>query len=452
MALAVIIFIWSWSVPALVQEEVDVNRLLSFEVWKEQRALKDQKPVWDRDVRDREVREEVGRLLECVGDCRIYGGPHFFPARYRSSIREGDDVVTMEDSYLWIYLFDGTLVRLSPHSSVSLKEINIGIKENFLHARLNSGNILWFSRHRQKFKPRERKETDSIFLPLSYYEANVKTSEAQINEEDLSFFLEDSQIIKSKYKRLNALIEENNKSIFKNQKPTYSYLVFPNGTLWGKNLSTEFIVLMGNKSYFKLRGARQLGLERGVGEIASQATFYFRGFENQKEATPDLNLWYEVGERGLSLKEEENYRRFSPGEFLTSNIPTILAARELMARKYSSFAHASMDAQTLSTRFGYRQWTSLKSGSGGELELRLNFLKNYTRRLETMNLLSGQQLRRRLEREGEALAQYSYGSHFYSKALQNYYLFQSTDYSLSNTIENLNSRRNPFWRKIHGIR
>ncbi len=424
------------------------DEFLDFSLWKKAAALKEREPNWQRNIIEREMREFVGRVLECVGSCRVYRGLGFANVNYKSAIREGDEIITMANSYLWVYLFDGTLLRLSPESSVSFKELNIGLKENFLHARIDSGNVLWLSRYSHKFEVQKHKETDTIFLPLDYFEANLKTKRPVIDEDNLFSLLEEDQGTQFKYERLNRLIEENNETIFK--KPTYSYLVFHNGTVFGKNLSAEFIVLIGDKSYLKLRGQKQLKLQGGID--FSKAIFYFRGFENRDERELELDRWYEIGEKGRQVSEYEQKQRFSVGEFLTSNIPTIFIARELMAKRYSPFAHDSMTSKELALNFGYRQWTSIEEGSDGDLERRVAYLKEYTRRSETMNLLVGEQFRRKLKKRGESLKKYTYGPHFYSRAIHDYYTFRNSNQNFNGQKEELNSTLKPFWKKIHGIR
>ena len=358
------------------------------------------------------MREDAGRVLACVGDCRISRQGGLAHVGYRSLIKEGDEIITNKDSYLWAYLFEGTLLRLSPNTSVSFREINIGTKENFLHARVDFGNVLWLSRHPQEFIEQKYKESDPIFLPLKLEQANFKAKKSAIDEKNLFATIAKNNLSADKYSRLNQLIVKNNRDIFR--KPTYSLIVFHNGTVGGKNLSAEFLVFVGDKSYLKIRSFKQLKLKAASSSEASVAHFYFRGLENKREEELTTGQWYQVGVRGRAIDEYQG-KALAVGEFLTSNIPTILTARELMAQKYSPFAHLTVDSKKLALQFGYRQW------SPQEQQKRLEYIREYTRRGETINLLAAQRLRRqRMKREIADTKKKSYFFDFYSKAIDSW--------------------------------
>ena len=424
------------------------NEWLDISQWKKELALKEKEPNWRRNLIERGLREIAGRVIECVGDCRVYRGLGFARVQYKSGIREGDEIVTLKDSYLWIYLLDGTLVRLAPSSSITMKEINIGREDNFLHARINSGNVLWLSREKNQYKLKPNKETDVLFLPLAYYDANPPLEQIEIDEKDLFASIVDDQVNLKKYKRLNSLIEENNDSFFK--KETFSFLVFPNGTVTGKNLSTEFMVLTGGDTFFKNRLPTQVGLsgetkERGL-------TFYYRGFENREKKSLESGSWYKVDPKGRDISEYLDYQKFGMGEFLTSNIPSILVARELMAKRYSPFAHEDIDIDTLARDHGYRQWGSLDNDRNEDLAQRVRYLVEYTRRLETSNLLVREQFVRRMQEQGEEIANAEFNYDYIRKAVATYYIYKDSQKLISTDRDHLNSTKNPFWKRIHGYK
>lgn len=426
-------------------EDVDSRRFLDIERWKVDLSVKEKQPRWRINLQERGLMEKVGYVLECVGECRLYRGVGYARVDYLSTLREGDELQTMEDSYLWAYLMDGTLMRMSPRGSITFKEINVGKKENFIFSRLNSGNILFLSRHQKTYEPQGFRETDSLFLPLSFLEANPPDVADYLKEDDLFLYLEESVNYKKNYVRLNKLIEENEREI----KPTEFFLVMPNGTIQGTNISAEFIVLQGNKSYFKLRDSKQLGFAEDV--EMNPATFYFRGFNNSETEQVEVGSWYEIEPKGRTVQTIETPPQFKIGEFVTKNIASILTARELFFKKYSSFMHDTISERQLAEDFGYRQWGPLNQ-EDSDLNLRLKFLREYTRRSETTTLVVSEQFKKRLERRGEKWSLSEYSTDYYRRAMGDFSNYMEGVNILSGSKDALNSQRKPFWKKIHGLR
>lgn len=421
------------------------DSFLDFNQWKVDLKVKESQPRRRRNLQETRLREKMGYVIECVGQCRSFRGIGSARVDYLSTLREGDELQTLAHSYLWIYLMDGTIVRISPNSTITLKEMNIGKKENFVFLRLNSGNILVWSRSGKKFKPQNYKETDPIFYPLSFLEANPDSEVLNVDEDNLYGYLEKGIDYLSKYKKLNSLIEENGKP----KKKTIYFLVMPNGTIYGENLVAEAIVLTGNSSYFKVRDEVQVGLENV--EQRPKPTLFFRGFKNQRSAEIEPSQWYEMDAKGRTYQVYEKPRRFGMGEFLTRNIPTILVARELLYKKNSNFTQAELTDEELAEKHGYRQWEAFEK-EGSDLSLRLEFLIEYTRRAETMNLLAAEQFKERIERRGEKWSFSIYSNDFYEDAIGKFYNYRDGVSILSGTGETLNSERKPFWKLIHGLK
>lgn len=426
-------------------EDVDERRFLDFERWKVDLAVKEKQPRWRINLKERRLLERVGFVIECVGECRLYRGTGYARVDYLSSLREGDELQTLGDSYLWAFMMDGTLMRMSPKGSVTFKEINVGVKENFLFTRLNSGNILFMSRYQKTLKFQDFRETDSLFLPLTLLDANPKDASEVLTEDNLFAYLEESTNHKKTYDRLNQLIEANKRQT----KPTEFFVVMPNGTVQGRNLTAEFIVLQGNKSYFKLRDSKQLGLSEEV--EFEPATFSFRGFSNTNTQEIDVGKWYEVEEKGRAVQDIKPPDAFKIGEFVTKNIPSILVARELFFKKYSDFIHDPLSEKDLAKNHGYRQWGALER-EGSDLNLRLKFLKEYTRRSETNSLLVSEQFRKRLKQRGEEWTYSKYSKDYYSRAMGDFLNYSEGGNILSGSKDALNSTRKPYWKMIHGLK
>lgn len=421
-----------------------------FELWKKDIYLKDQLPNWRQVLREQGLKESVGRVLQCVGSCLVETGEGSSRAIFRSNINELEDVRTEKDSYAWIFLYDGTMVRLSPNTSITFKEINIGRKENFFHLRINYGNVLWLSRQKSMYRNNSERETDLLFMPLDLYEANSKTVIADVNEDNLFEYLEKSTRKKNRVTLLNELIATNNS--FAENKNTRAMIVMPNGTILAKNPSMEFIVLVGGKSYYKRRDRKQLDLK---GETdATEVEVFYRGFENYESTNPELATWYELNKNGRksSFVSSNLKRLFAMGEFVTKRMSTIMVARELLIKRYSKFAFADMSRLELARDFGYRQWVHNKGKRSSEIDQRIEYLKEYTRRMETTNILASKKIKGQYVASRKVQRGSVYTNHFYTRAINTY--LRRGDATTAQTVDyrELNSTRRPLWKRMHAIR
>lgn len=441
--------------------EVNINSFLSFKEWKAQSDERDQIPEWETIVRERNNREIVGRFIQCVGNCRLDRGSSFFNPNYRTAVYEGDEIQTLGESFAWIFLFDGTMVRLSPESSINFNELNIGVKENFLNVRVNAGNILWLSRNEALFEEVNTRETDVLFLPSVMYEAQALPDRKAYDENNLIEMLEEKQTVLNQFKNLNGLIEKNNK--LTKGKPTYAFIVMPNLTLMGYNPSLEIVSLLGGKTYFKKRSPFFLGLKKDSAD-EEEVLVQMRGFENNTLTPIESDKWLVVDDKGRSLiTAEEHTYWLSMGEFITKHIPTLMVSRELMLAQYSDFAfREKYDPKLLASEDGYRLWGPLQSEKPDEkseklavkkadLEIRLDFLKEYFRRVETTNLLVSSHFSERLKERGESLKAMEYGNYFFIKAIDKYYSYEDYSDEVETGIV-LNSKTKALWKRMHGIK
>lgn len=430
--------------------ELSEKAWLDFREWKKDLRVKEDMPDWEKASRDARLVETVGRLLDCVGTCEVYHDQTPIKARFRSEVLEGDELVTKEGSYAWVYLMDGTLVRLSPQSSISFYEINVGMSEVFFHARVNYGNILWLSRDPYPFLENDNSETDQIFLPLVFPKANFY-KEAQKKEDDLLSLIEGEGEALKQYRRLNQLLEENNKKSQTGAPRSHAaFLVMPNGSIFGKNLKMEFVVLVGGKSYFKKRSFKDYNPE--IKEEDSSASFFYRGFDNKETYDIEKDRWYQVQADGreVSVYDEKNGDfNFYIGEFLTTRIPTIFYARELLWQEYSDFTYKKLTPQELGSTYNYRLWGSF-SEEKSDLTLRLEFLKEHTRRVETTQLRLTEEYKKRREERGEKIFLMDYDDKYFGKAMEAYLFKRGTKDSKVDT--EFNSTKKRFWELINGRR
>ena len=434
---------------------VNLDQFLSFSKWKDLSDERDLVPDWETISNERNHHEMIGKFFQCVGNCRIDRGESFFNPIFKSSLYEGDEVQTIGESYAWLFLFDGTMLRLSPGTSINLNEFNLGIKENFLSIRLNYGNVLWLSRSELPFEESNLRETDVLFNPIAVHEALPFPEKKEYNEDSLISLVEENQSNVSQYKRLNDFLLENNK--ITKGKSTYAFIVMPNATLMGYNPSLELVSLLSGKSFFKLRSNKALGLKVDSTMPASEDVFVqLRGYEN-KELTPiEPDKWLEVDESGRSaISATEHLNLLTMGEFITKRIPSLLIGREIMLTEFSNFCFRDhYDKLSLAKIEGYRLWGNLKSETGKtkeDLELRLDFLKEYFRRIETTNLTTSAHFNQKIKERGEKINGMEYSSIFFIKALDRYYSYE--DYSDDQESgEVLNSTTKTLWKAMHGIR
>jgi len=431
--------------------ELNEKVWLDFREWKRELRVKETLANWEKAARDANLVETVGRVIDCVGTCHIYHGLSPTRAQFRSELREGDEVVTKEDSYAWLYMMDGTIVRLSSQSSIALKEIDVGDKEIFLQARMNYGNMLWLSRDKYLFKENDLTETDQIFLPLVYNKANYYRPVGKREDDLMEIIDEDTPALKQ-YKRLNTLIEENNK-LSENgiKKVSHSFLVMPNGTVSGKNFKGEFYVAVGGESYFKKRSFKMYNPD--VNEDESPAQFYYRGFDNSKFFDLESDIWYQVSADGREINPyDENQGEFNLyiGEYLSARIPTILLARENLWLEYSGFTYKKMSSAELGANYNYRLWGNFEDDKS-DLSLRLQFLKEHTRRVETTQLRVSESYKKKREALGEASFQMNYDEKYYGKAMQ-VYLLKRNAKDIKAESEDLNSTKKRFWGLVNGRR
>ena len=437
-------------------ENLSINSFLSFKEWKEDSDNKSLVPEWETISLERNHRELVGRIYQCVGSCRVDRGESFFNGSYQTGLYEGDEIQTIGDSYAWIFLFDGTMVRLSPSSSITFNELNIGVKENFLNARINVGNVLWLSRSEKTFLENNIRETDVVFFPYSEYESLPITEKKLYMEDDLLELISENKSLIRHYKTLNEAIVTNNKMT--KLKRTYAFIVTPSATIMGFSPSVEVVSMIGGKTFIKKRSSETL-LLNGSEETPNDLLLQLRGFENTTLTKLEADLWITVDERGRNFEQTTDVNWLNMGEFLTKRIPSIMLAREIFLKKYSEFAfREKYDPVQLAKVDGYRIWGKLGAAENSkkdDLELRLEFIKEYFRRVETSNLLSSKKIRDRLQERGDKTVVTEYGRFFFITALNKYYRYGEIDNINSSDKEKgevLNSTKKLLWKKMHGIR
>jgi hypothetical protein len=434
-------------------DKVIVSDWTNLGKWKRDRVIKDQTPDWQQQLRLKYHYESMGRVLDSVGEVRHYRGTGYSKTNSTSEILEGDDIKTEKGGHCWIYLLDGSLVRLAPETSVTFREFNITPTEVFIFMRVNAGNVVYLSRNQKQFKESHLFETDTMFFPLDVTSANGPLLPKDYDEDNLEASLLDHESSKMQFKTLNTVIKKNNKLLVAPKKAKI-FIGLPNGDILGEDISMEFIVLLGGKSFIKQRSVAHLGLsavdsEEGESET-SPINFYFRGYENRETRELLEDIWYEVSSNGREITEsEKSQKRFALGEWVTKRIPSIYIAREKFFSKYSRFIYEKvLKKDELGSVLGHRLWGSLDDPKS-DMTRRLLFLKEYNRRQETTNLLAARKLNQKYIKRGEKYKSVTYSDIYYKQSIENFYKRLQGAPRRHLDPEVINSTSRKFWEYIH---
>lgn len=430
-------------------DDVREDTWLDLTSWKRELEWREKVGNWKLYYQEIKLVEPVGHLLECIGTCTVHRGvqkEEFSPV-FRSKLFERDEFETSDSSYAYIYMLDGTMLRLSPNTSISINEFNINPAGSFLYIRVNYGQILSIPRVQQEFTPRKLRETDIIFYPLSFYQAHLDVMEkGPFSEDKLYNYTLLKKRYEKKYNHLNELIGKN-----KIEFPTYKSTVLfatANGNFLASNSVLDLIVLENAEAYVRHRTGEGVYYDQSPEQ--SEALFYSRE-EKGVTATESLttNQWYTIDIETSSLAEyPEGNRKFYMPSLVTKRMPSIFIARELFMQQYSKFLfEKELTKRTLAVDYSFRLWD--KWDSDGDSDKRLNFLIAYSRKIEAKNHYEKKKLFKILESREEKAYVGNYDESYYSDALRLYLFSQkkrSRTFDLKTGI--LNSTRKHYWKII----
>ncbi len=369
--------------------DLDPQEFLSIEKWLAEREIKDSVPDWKIRLREASQSELVGKILQCQGRCYSYRGINKARIQHLSRVLEGDEIHTAENSVAWVYTMDGGLLRLSPQTSVSFEEINISSTQMVILARLNSGHVHWRPQLQSPEPLDDAPETDSFSLPLLVREANQEYYERQINR-DLTPELRLSEIVnlqtlasENQVKTINTLKVESVEPLKLNRQ---LIMVSANLSLISRDESFDLVYLTGGVSWFKKRTRESQGMLQ----------LQLRGYlASELKLVEDLN-WHEVEQNGRSFTTLADPKaELQILELLTKRIKTIELARQFWLKNFTlPILRKISDPEFVARAYGYKIW-------GEDLAQRLNFLMEYTRRVETTNLTSVENLMLKQEEYGK---------------------------------------------------
>lgn len=367
---------------------IDPYDWFDFNKWKQEREIKDKNPDWKIRSRDISFKENIGRIIKCIGVCRLYRGLNKVNLSSRSVLLEGDEVYTEQDSYLWVFLVDGSLARISPKTSVSFNEVNLGHKKITFLVRLNSGHMIWQSRLNGEFDKIDKPETDTGFYPLYQLKANreyfaIREFRSLDRKERMLFSAGSNSGYNSQYKTLNNLVKANSKQMVK--RDTEVYLYTPNMSVIGTNSNFEASYSFRSKAYIRYSQGYDNFKQEDTRD--QRVDFLYRGYKNTMSTKLESDVLYEVDKNGSTITESFDFpKTFEVIKSQIARIPAVHLVRELWLLKYSKFLFSDFAAVNLASIYAYRLWN--KDTKRDELSLRKKFLTEYIRRVETTNLRS----------------------------------------------------------------
>ncbi|MDA8792338.1 hypothetical protein N9N67_03780 [Bacteriovoracaceae bacterium] len=362
-------------------KKVNHQSFLSFQFWLRERLNRDRFPNWKEIFQNTKYNELVGVALGCYGECNLYRGERSISASFRSRLREGDEVQTGDDSYFLMLTANGTLVRVSPNSSLVFSEINFTKENHFVYFKLNYGHVYWEPRVHGKYEFISLSETETIFYPYEIKEANlsyVMVKEHQKLKEKDPFQAEFYQYIgyEKHIQTINDQRLENNE--FSAKRDDIIYVVAPNSSVLSINSIGHFFYSLAQQSNIRIE--KSLNNFQRDDKREQRNLLYLRGYNNDIEAKLELGQTYVVDKKGRNF-ETKNENPFQILQTLLSrNYSTQLLREILIREKWSFLFEEDYSGAKLSQMFGYRLWNQLYPT---EMYYRFEFLKEYTRRVET---------------------------------------------------------------------
>ncbi len=359
---------------------------LNFNTWRDERSKRDKISNWKLKLRQSTYEEKFGEIIACIGICKVYRGPNEISINASSRLYEGDEVQTLENSSLWFLSSDGSLLRLSAKTSITLNEVNFSKKKSFVSLRLNHGHIKTFRRGSGKFTIKNLSETDTAFYPLKILKANreffSREEFSKLDHSGRQIYLTKKNLGHfSQYKKLNEYLGE---SLYFNSVDSELFVVSPNATVKVTNMNLDFFYGVNSNSVIRVK--KNMHGFKEEDSRNSQAQLMLRGYGNRELNEIEEGTWYNVDARGKELSETQLGNEFKVLDLLVKRVPTILLAREILIRKKYSYQINGVDtAEELAQKHGYRLWDEEKKK---EMSQREKFLFEYTRRVETTNLNS----------------------------------------------------------------
>lgn len=341
-------------------------------LWKETEVSKRLNPNWRENTYLLAHKQIIGRILYCEGECKSYRGGGFAFLKKDSLVREGDDLLTSEKSFLWIQLVDGSILQFFPMASMSFREFNFTKEKFFFFLRLNYGPIFYLNRNQNLWPESNLMPTDQMIAwPQGRFSKWLGEYEKKFRLEQI---LKTSKESLKKVSIINDLIKKNKNWMV--HRPTQTLFVTPHGHILGEEMKIMVFSDPSAETTFKF-------IEWPLGTKSEvDAKFYYRGYLSHDVSRLRENIYYQTADNGRSLEEKAVlHKEFWPMEFLLRRPYALLYLRELGLRKYSRDFFTKDPSEVL-----LREQKQVHLWKENMQRLHLKYLLEYTRRIETSQM------------------------------------------------------------------
>lgn len=365
-------------------KDLNPNDWFDLNQWISSRKIKDSKPNWRTYIRNQRNAEIIGRVIKCIGVCRYFHGLKGINSEYQSVLREGDEFITEKNSYAWVTLIDGTLIRIAPKTSLTLTEVNLTPKRTFFLLRLNYGQINTQARISGEFEALNKPETDLAFYPLMLKEANREyysmQQYRQLNEVDkFTYSITENPGYLLQYQALNKKIKESLDIM--QGRVTDIFLYTPNTSINLTNSNLNIFYALNGKTH--LKASKNIKSFKSNDTSVQSFSLGLRGYNNKTLEDISYDTWYEVNEKGTQVLENKELSKvYAVTEAFMSRIPTIQLAKEILFLKHGREIYSrNISKNHLAKHHRYYLWDD-----EAEMKKRKEYLVEYIRRVETTNL------------------------------------------------------------------
>jgi hypothetical protein len=316
-------------------KEVDIKDFLSLDVWKNQKDF--------IQMMLRPEKKPIGVVLSCVYKCQVDDGIGKIPGRYLYLIYEGDEINTTDRSYAWVAMFDGTLVRIAEHTSITfLKVLQVESGPLSIY-RLAKGNVFVYPREKQ-ISFYNIRDSSTLFLPLSEYKVSqaylyyelLSTTNVKLNPKQLRYAMSLLQ-----NKKTGVEFQLNNQRYskiipgFQELQPRIM-VILPNTTIDSFGFALDIAYYPGQEAW--VRGRADFSRHREDNQI----DLYLRKFDTvSKQSISADGNWWRVNKKGSKVLPKKIDSDILLYERLTNYFPTIIFARELILKKMFSHIQKS---------------------------------------------------------------------------------------------------------------
>lgn len=372
-------------------KKIDLKSWFSFHEWRKTFHERAEDIYFKTKFIASSKKERLGFVISCVGLCELFRGEKKNYAHKLTEIKEGDEIITQKNSYLYLFILDGTLVRLAPNTSLSLNDIDISPTRFFIHARLNNGFMQWIARSEDNIPQDSLHDTDQLFS---------KTIPIIKNRQ--SFYDPDSQL-RNRIDELNRRVDENNE--FTHFKKTTVLIRTPVANIMGKNGNFSIFSILGYETFIK-------------SDIETKLTL------RKRKSPPKINLekneWYKVDRYGKKVKKNSSLNAtFGMAELMTKRPFTMFLKREKWLKKYSQELFDPTTPLERIYHLGYQMWDykdyDILKIKFFDLDKKIKRIQRISNYFEKRNLYSALYLTKK-----NKIDRIPFGPSFYRLALESY--------------------------------